>query len=72
MGHDGLIGRTERKKRHVLKHKSLGLCIRCSRKSKPNKTHCQYHLDMFKIRYIKSKGGKNGITKTKTRNNGRN
>jgi len=42
----GRIGRkTESARRHILKHKKLGLCISCSKKAVKNKTYCVYHIN---------------------------
>lgn len=48
MGHDGLTGRSERKRRHYNKHKDNGVCYHCSDDVVPGRRRCQKHLDLKK------------------------
>jgi len=42
----GIFSRNEVKKRHNLRHKEKGLCVRCSKKVVEGQVLCEYHREI--------------------------
>jgi len=50
----GILKRKEVRKRNKAKHKKMGICIYCSKKSIEDETMCEYHKEYHRQKRLNS------------------